>query len=64
MTTLTNFAPSSIPKKKEFRVISFAYQFKTGTSIIKAVNGVYTPKDEAEEAYLKYQASKNLISYE
>lgn len=51
-------------KKKEYRVASFAFIFKTGTSVIKASpEGIYTPANEEEKDFLDWQVKKQNILY-
>lgn len=50
--------------KKEYRVGTFAYTFKTGTSVIKASpEGIYTPTNKEEKDLLDWQVKKQLILY-
>lgn len=50
--------------KKEYRVISFAFIFKTGTSKITASpEGIYTPANKEEKDFLDFQVKKQNISY-
>lgn len=49
---------------KKFRPIIFSFQFKTGepTSLV-AIDGVYTPRNEYEKAFLEHQVSKGNITF-
>lgn len=53
--------------KKEspkFRVANFAYQFKTGASTpLVAIDGIYSPRSEAEKEFLLHQVSQGRISF-
>ena len=50
-----------VPK---FRVFNFAYQFKTGSKVLKPDNmGVYTPENSADFDYLAWQVKQGRILF-
>lgn len=56
--------PEKKTEPKKFRVSGFAYQFKTGapTSLV-AVNGIYSPRSEEEQAFLEHQVACSRILF-
>ena len=55
---------SPVKEEKKFRVVSFAYQFKSGSFVIKADKyGIYTPANEKEKAFLEYQVKMQRIAF-
>lgn len=57
---------SETEKPKQFKVTMHPYSFKTNlpTPLIPNKEGIYFPRNKDEEEFLKYQVSRNLISYE
>lgn len=48
----------------QFRVFNFAYEFKTGSKVLKADKfGVYTPADSADFDYLAWQVKQGRILF-
>lgn len=63
-TTLPTAVTKPLETKKEYRVISFAFVFKTGTSkIVASPEGIYTPANKEEKDFLDFQVKKQNISY-
>jgi len=54
----------AVEEKKEYRVTSHPFTFKTGSSILKpSIEGIYTPKSKEDTEFLDWQVKKQNISY-